>query len=126
MTEEVKSEDTAKRKSSPLESLEDKPAPLLKTGWAEDTTEGSFDQDQFDINAWVSAPSDHKMEILVSKMTVADAEELVATCRSAANEHYNRAESALQLGSAIVHRLGLLRDEEKKGDPVNAVPTQLA
>ena len=125
MIEEAKPE-APQRKSSSLSSLQDSRGAPLKAGWVEDAGEGSFDQDQFDINAWVSAPSDHKMEILVSKMTVADAEELVATCRSVANEHYKRAESALQLGSAIVHRLGLLRDEEKKGDPVNAVPTQLA
>lgn len=95
-------------------------APELTTGlrtlWANSVALPSFDADQIDIALWSQADLDTQTDLkghqsdgalaLEEHMTLADAEELIATARSVAKEHEKRAEAARHLADRIALRLG--------------------
>lgn len=111
MPDKVKTQE----ESSDNTAIEKSVGGALKTDWANDTTEGSFDRDQFEINVWASSPTDHRTEVLVSMMSIADAEELVATCEAVAEEHRLRADQAMVLAESIISRLGYKSSAKSAG-----------
>lgn len=98
----------AKAESAP--EPEENDSPELLTAWA--NTDGDtvgFDHDQAAVHAWTEA-MDHNekstMEILETKMTIADVEELIYTCGKMMEEHVARARSAELLAERLATRLG--------------------
>lgn len=84
----------------------------LITGWADATVAPSFDHDQSAVHAWNEADAKEREKVLISEMTIADAEELIATCNTVATEHRRRAQRADRLAGEIANRLGYVYKAE--------------
>lgn len=85
------------------------PRIAVKTDWASDErmeASESFDDDQADVNGWVNALPETREEALERTMTLADAEELIATCETVARQHEERAAEARTLAASVAQRLG--------------------
>lgn len=101
---------------------ENKKEPLL-TGWADAQIEPNFDHDQAAVHEWVEHDTKAREEILVSKMTIADAEELIATAENVAAEHSKRSRQALALAETVAKRLGIAH-VKRFGEPEQDVITE--
>lgn len=78
----------------------------LITGWADATIPEDFDHDQAAVHAWTETEPREREKTLIAEMTIADAEELIATCHAVAKSHRERADAANALAAEIAHRLG--------------------
>lgn len=122
---------TAKAKGHATEPTKTEQAaatqPELVTEWANSTDPENFDADQAAVHDWMEASDDLRLEALETAMTIADAEELIATARAVATEHSRRAERARNLVTIIASRLGREADALNAIDPTTtgrAIPVQ--
>src|SRR5690625_825342 len=90
----------------------------LFTAWATSTTPENFDHDQAAVHDWMEATDEERLEALETAMTIADAEELIATAKAVAIEHNRRAERARSLVTVITARLGREAEALNASDPV--------
>lgn len=118
---------TKETKADSLEYAADAvPQPAVRTDWASDErmeASPSFDLDQADVNAWVNALPETREAALERTMTLADAEELIATCESVAKQHEVRAGEARSLAATVAQRLGRSSDKFAGEAMVGAVRT---
>lgn len=98
----------------------------LVTSWANSTDTQNFDDDQANIDNWATIDSQIQCNVLETRMTLADAEELIATCRDVATEHEARAERARKLARTVADRLGRARDQAQAADPAETKLMPLA
>lgn len=99
----------------------------LFTDWANDDrldAPESFDEDQAAVHEWMEADDKLRLEALETSMTLADAEELIATAKSVASEHMRRAERARNLVTVIAARLGRQAEALTASETMKAVPVQ--
>lgn len=125
MTENTTPETDETTEASLAEYAADaEPQVTVRTDWASpERMEGieSFDEDQADVNAWVNALPETRTEALERTMTLADAEELIATCATVALQHERRADEARALAATVAQRLG--REAGKVGVNATTKPT---
>lgn len=95
----------------------------LMTKWAADerlNAPEDFGEDQAAVHSWIEAPEEMRMDALQAHMTLADAEELIATAKHVAIEHSRRAERASNLVTIVAARLG------RQAEALNAIdPTTI-
>lgn len=94
----------------------------LFTGWANSTQHEDFNHDQAAVHEWMEASDELRLEALETAMTLADAEELIATAKKVASEHSRRAERARNLVTIIAARLGREAAELEKVETAKSVP----
>lgn len=107
-------------------------APELYTDWANSEESPDFDRDQVRVNEWAMSDTSTAIEVLVSSMSLADAEELFYTAGGVAETHVERAQEARQLQHIIASRLrevdDIIRKEEdlaKSNPSTQAMPSAL-
>lgn len=93
----------------------------LITGWANATIPPDFDHDQGAVHEWSETEPKERLETLITEMTIADAEELIATCGKVAQEHRRRADRAVQLAEEVSRRLGKSYMDEYASDTAESV-----
>lgn len=72
----------------------------------------------------MEATDEERLRALETAMTIADAEELIATARTVASEHTRRAERARNLVTIIAARLGREAEALTASETMKAVPVQ--
>lgn len=109
--------------AGPFDTDQSEKGNSLFTGWANSTQHEDFNHDQAAVHEWMEASDQLRLEALETAMTLADAEELIATAKKVASEHSRRAERARNLVMIVAARLGrevktLEAAETKKAVPV--------
>lgn len=81
--------------------------PKLVTDWAKRTSQTlDFDREQSELHAWVELDATERLETLLPKMTIADAEALMDSAIDIAQIHEERATAARNLANEVSERLG--------------------
>lgn len=94
----------------------------LVTRWSPDEA-SDFNTEQARVHDWMQAPNEARLAALESRMTLSDAEELMAVCQDVARQHEKRAQEARSLRLILATRLSREHEAINADETKMAVPT---